>query len=1342
MRPSPDPSSSISSSAASPLDSGSQLQPLSECQQNAQQLPNESPSAFAGVDSDESSGQASGRLAAAAASNSAATVALPTPPHGLAKPSTVSSFLQRHNGDSFELTEGGPQPDDHHNPALFGAGGFRTGNGVLYGDNDTTLDDSRSIGGRSLSASVSGFPSLTLGANGAGNAAVSFGDHRRRSIADADDVHSEHSFGSLDPNSSTFADKIRSMASGLLGSTLAVPPTTAHASKLANMTTDERIALVRNEAVAAMQASDEAKVDCVEAFQQHAKLREALIRQVTAASVIFSEIEKKRVAELSDNLRKYAVFISSLHANLQYDVQRLSGKVELIADVSATTLTALSAFAPPDPAALAAAQALDTPLFSSMLFTPASIAGASANSAASFSGSAAVRRPSFGIDLGPSRAGGSAGPGLDRSLSIRSSFYGASVPAAAAGSSTGGAGALDSPGSGPGVLSMMSSPIDKQSLTRMGSRVMSALPSMSVSSLLAGEGKGSTGGGGGVSGSSNGDGASGSYPALSVSSPQSLPEPQSASSAFQHSSTASSSSFGITNEAFAGHTGSGSGLRSMSGSSSALTNNSSSVGGAAAPGTSTSASGSSSLLSMGRFFGSNGSGSGGNGSLPSSASAAIGGNHSGKVSTTKPLHSSPLAPKPSASAASASAAQAQHSDEPSDGGGGAHGGSSGGGGSGGWQNRVLGSLGLGRFGGSSSNAPTSSLAAGNASIGGVGAGGSSHPPIHPPSSKGSAGNNSSSKGSDGGGGAAGGGAGAGMSVSVSLLGSVRNQGSTGAGAKGAREAAAMMEVLHIQRGPIEFLVDALFDPEGTVIKLGADGQSIIVDIQQQQSGGFARDSSVSNGMEGAEDTDDGQGEQDETPIPSLSLADFASGKSTPTQQQHNVTSPQSGRSRVGTTTSIGRDTSSSIGHAGEHANDLRDSSSSTPRQRADNVADGDATTAAAASPVPGAPSPVPDGFTGPHLFTPPPKSQRGAAHQRRLSAVIACGELNPCVTVLLSQVRRVLKSAPDGLARFVMGMDAKRGEGTVLTRPSFDALTAVMLIALDVAAERSDFQRARALMVISQTFYCYVQSRSDEEASSMAVDPAIAAAVGTPRLVGLEGAQGGESTASFSLSPPRLSHPAPAADDDKSIMSSPPDAAIAGGQQAASASASSSSSASSSGAGGGGGRARRLYLQIRVKNHPLWQDMQYWESAVYDSVGAEMKKGDPLPGGAGSGGGGSKLGIAAMKGIAMGHLLAGESKGVPGVSSSSSSSSSSSGGGGSSKADRMEREREAEVIFGQLGFFAYNMVAFGVPHERLVKRMHVAGCRCSQVYDLSRWDACVHGAPPPTPTNPRSFSSS
>jgi hypothetical protein len=173
-----------------------------------------------------------------------------------------------------------------------------------------------------------------------------------------------------------------------------------------------------------------------------------------------------------------------------------------------------------------------------------------------------------------------------------------------------------------------------------------------------------------------------------------------------------------------------------------------------------------------------------------------------------------------------------------------------------------------------------------------------------------------------------------------------------------------------------------------------------------------------------------------------------------------------------------------------------------------------------------------------------------------------------------------------------------------------------MWIALDVAAQRSAFGEARTLMVISQSLYAKVGPNED----SSAVDPSVAAAVAaaaTPRAP-----EGGA-------------------------------AALLGAVTQSPASSPSSSGGTS------GGRSSRVYLQVRVRAHPIWQNMSFWESAIYESIGSEMSK---IGGGADHGGG--------MLGAARGRPQSAEQK-----------------------------EREQDLLLGQLGFFAYQMIDFCVPTE-------------------------------------------
>jgi hypothetical protein len=268
-----------------------------------------------------------------------------------------------------------------------------------------------------------------------------------------------------------------------------------------------------------------------------------------------------------------------------------------------------------------------------------------------------------------------------------------------------------------------------------------------------------------------------------------------------------------------------------------------------------------------------------------------------------------------------------------------------------------------------------------------------------------------------------------------------------------------------------------------------------------------------------------------------------------------------------------------------HGHDVAISESGTAHMTAEPTADGAQPQQHAAAPGGAAagagllhittpaepPAPAAAASAGAGSATPgfPAALHPAAGGARRLSvngAVSAA--LHAAVPVLLPRVRKLLRATPDGVARLVAALDARRGEGTVLTRPSFDALSSVLLTALDVADQRNDFPRARALMVISQTFFCYVHADDDTDALDAAVVAAARDVDGSPRRAGAAAA-GGAAT------PDRSSRGAV-------LLSSPETGSKAG--------------------------TTRLYLQSRIKQHRIWQNVQYWEGAVFDTIGAEMSK--------------------------------------------------------------------------------------------------------------------------------------
>ncbi len=117
----------------------------------------------------------------------------------------------------------------------------------------------------------------------------------------------------------------------------AIPPGSA------SQTTAERIEALKNAAAAACTAADEALADAQDAWAAFLRARERLSSAFASTVVISADLERKRVAELSDALRRYTVFAASRAANIQYDVQRLSAKAEAVAHAPALTFSAANA---------------------------------------------------------------------------------------------------------------------------------------------------------------------------------------------------------------------------------------------------------------------------------------------------------------------------------------------------------------------------------------------------------------------------------------------------------------------------------------------------------------------------------------------------------------------------------------------------------------------------------------------------------------------------------------------------------------------------------------------------------------------------------------------------------------------------------------------------------------------------------------------------------------------------------------------------------------------------------------------------------------------------------------
>jgi hypothetical protein len=873
---------------------------------------------------------------------------------------------------------------------------------------------------------------------------------------------------------SSIAVRIRNMASGFMG-TMSVPPTTAVATANANMTAAERIELARSVASAAIQTSIEAWAEYLHSWSYLCKAREVCLRQLEASIVIVSDHERKRVTEFSDSLRRYTVFISSMHANLQFDVQRLSGHFEEIASAKATTLTSLSAIRSSE----ATVAALGTTIAALAESAAASAAAAGATAGISFA--PITTTP---ISSTPLSIFGSYDPSSTSSNTRRmSGFEGVSLDGS---SVEGDIQRKDSFGPVSVSIRRDSSSVFTPPGGVAGSVILSSNPSNQ--SIVANSSK---------------------APGASVV-------------AIESSSSGSSSPQALARMG-----------RSMIASIPTMALPSSDEAAAAAAAAAASSAAAMKTVAA-RLLNATSSSSSSSSSLSSSSSSSV--LNSKNSTSNKPAASSPLAPKVGiAIDGFSSAAQAAATSSISS----------------------LSSWGSGmaKFG--------SALAASASLHGG-------HPP-RPFSSSSSSSSSLSSKQTNG----------SSVSMSVSVSGVVRNQGALGAGSKGVSEAAAMFAKLRIENSAIEYFVAALFDPHEKLVKLAPDGASVIAippDSTGSEGDVFGNDGDFNN----SSDSVFGDSDKNQEAIPTLSLADFATGRSTPASPSNDVSRSRGGT--VGGVTSTGSETGVS-----RSSFDL------------DGVG-GDAVFAA--------------------IVPPPPLPIRARAETATaghvLRRAVAAGEMNPAVVPLLPQVRKLLKHSPDGLSRFVMGMDARRGEGAQLLRPCFDALASIMKIALDVAESRSAFGEARTLLVISQTLYTIIPANSDIDA----VDPSVLAALeasATPKADG---------TAATSTA----SGPAPA--QHHSV-----------------------------------GRPTRLYLQMRVRTHSLWQSVQFWETAIFDSIGSEMSKMK------------SQRSSTGMR-----KLTGGEAVQSPG-----------------------EREREQDLLLGQLGFFAYQMIDFCVPQETVKKVLEKYG---------------------------------
>lgn len=303
--------------------------------------------------------------------------------------------------------------------------------------------------------------------------------------------------------------------------------------------------------------------------------------------------------------------------------------------------------------------------------------------------------------------------------------------------------------------------------------------------------------------------------------------------------------------------------------------------------------------------------------------------------------------------------------------------------------------------------------------------------------------------------------------------------------------------------------------------------------------------------------------------------------------------------------------------------------------------------------------------------------------------------LNPVVLYLLPRAQAALYAEPNALSHLVHSLDLRRGGGASgrLTKPSLDALGVVVSTALDVARATGEHTLVRAIMVLSQAYYCLAESSSSEEeeevdllVAAAALGPGEARAAGEADAAAFAASKGTGSAPGTPRASPVASRPAVTpvrrASHTTDSFTTPPPLPAAG----------SSSSPSPSPTR----HAKKVYLQTRIRYHPVWQDEAFWEFAVYDTVGQEISKLAAAPS---PSGGGPSSGAAAA-------------------------------------AEAVRSERERDVTYGQLGFFAYTMVSFAVPKERvaLLLEKYAKLVRLSEgQWGMLLASLAAFEAPPPPP---------
>ncbi|RYG49973.1 hypothetical protein EON66_12370, partial [archaeon] len=248
---------------------------------------------------------------------------------------------------------------------------------------------------------------------------------------------------------------------------------------------------------------------------------------------------------------------------------------------------------------------------------------------------------------------------------------------------------------------------------------------------------------------------------------------------------------------------------------------------------------------------------------------------------------------------------------------------------------------------------------------------------------------------------------------------------------------------------------------------------------------------------------------------------------------------------------------------------------------------------------------------------------------------------------LMADVEIAVQNLPDGIERMVAALDTQRAEGVVTTPPAFRYLCHALMSTLDCAKYCRKYKCVRAIMVISQTFYCHRTVPGTPIAPPSSARSGVDAASASEVIE----AENAEETVS----------PSSSVEGGASALAPPP-------------------------------KVEKVYLQAKLRAHPIWHDMAFWETAVYETVGSEMAKIQadtkyvrPL------------LRIRRQASVLF-SMTCTHARARVFVCVCLC---------------RNERtDREHEVVFGQLRFFAFNMLNFDVATEKYGRTAALSSVYC------------------------------